>query len=233
MRIFIILICAIITSIPTCVISSPAQTKQTIKAHPAMDLEKAKGLVSDLSIKFIDLLKKRDLSGNTNTEQQKNDDFYREAKDIYTQYFDEEKIAVFILGKVWDNMSPDQKTRFLTLLPKRLSKKLRELLHSLDDQKNSAVQGGELKITRAYVSNPDRGNISVSSTMLLRTRTVDGYDKEKHLEVIWALLPNGRVYDVTVEGISAIKLFQNEFRSSLSETTIDTFLENLAASVNR
>lgn len=228
MRMFLLL-GFVVAAIMTPAVFTEIQAKPSVEKSQATSLDGAKRIIEDLGSRVIDLLKKSDLSDIN--EQQKTDDFYKGFIGIYKTSFDSEKISAHILGSVWHKMTPAQKDRFSILLPKRLSKKLREMLHSMDNQKTSTILGGSQDIKKVYVSNPQRGHMSAASTMVLLTKTTDGQDKKKSLEVIWAMLPNGLVYDVIVEGVSAIKIFQDEFRSSLSD--IDDFLNNLEASIKR
>jgi phospholipid transport system substrate-binding protein len=129
--------------------------------------------------------------------------------------FDTEFAARRVLGKHWTTATPEQRRRFVDAFVGSL----------MGDYGDAIIEftGDRLKIL------PFRGDPAATSATI---RTLVKRDDGTEVPVNYTLraTPAGwKAWDVTVEGISYVKNFQNDFGTEINEKGLDHLIERLEA----
>jgi len=121
-------------------------------------------------------------------------------RELLAVYFDMNSISRLVLVRYWRSASPDEFAEFIELF--------KQLLAQTYASRLSQVSGGLFNVVTTATDRPEPGGAIVSSQL--------GTAGSPSLRAIWALKNvdgQYRVIDVTVESISMVATFRDEFGS--------------------
>lgn len=128
--------------------------------------------------------------------------------------FDFEAMSKIILGPNWNVATDAQKRKFIDLYTRILEITYIERIEAYTDEK---VKYGEEKL---------RGDKAAVQT------TIIGAGKEIPVEYrMWLDKDNWRVYDVTIEGVSLVRNFQDTYKGVIRKDGIDGLLVQMEARI--
>ncbi|NBC31532.1 MAG: ABC transporter substrate-binding protein [Alphaproteobacteria bacterium] len=164
---------------------APAAARQDAQAQ-----QQARDFIEDLGERTIDLLSNPDA-----TPQSLVDDF----KQLFRQRFDTNTIGRFVLGRHWNQASPQQRQEYLDVF--------REFVVQTYAQRFSEYSGQRLQIEGTRPAG--------SSDIMVSARIVDP-NGAPPVAVDWRVrVQNGevKIVDVMVENVSMAITYRNEFNS--------------------
>ena len=165
-------------------------------------------VVQETSARMIDALRK-----NSATLRQDSSRIYELVDQIVLPNFDFELMSRWVLGRAWQQATPEQRRRFTeefrTLLVRTYAKALLE--YSDEDirvpPQPSAADGNEATI-RTEVRPKTGQSIQINYSMHLN-------------DDVW------KVYDVTVDGVSLVTNYRGTFVSQIRSSGIDAVIADL------
>lgn len=140
---------------------------------------------------------------------------YPIVNDILLPHFDTDYAAQLVLAQHWRTATPEQRKRFVDALYNALLKTYGGAL--------SDFTADRLKIL------PFRGDPAATSATV-RTLVKRSGGTEVPVNYTLRATPQGwKAWDVTIEGISYVKNFQNDFGTEINEKGLDHLIERLEA----
>lgn len=124
--------------------------------------------------------------------------------------FDFEAMSRFILGPNWQSATPEQRKRFIELYTGILQNTYIDRIEAYTNEKVS------------YIDEKIKGDKAAVSTI------IHSSGKEIPVEYkLWLDNGNWRVYDVTIEGVSLVRNFQDSYKSVIRKDGIDGLLKQM------
>ena len=134
---------------------------------------------------------------------------------LIDQVFDFERMSKFVLGPNWKKVTPDQQTAFV--------KEFRALLVRTysTSLKKSIAAGKKFEVTYLpHAGSEERPKIKTIVKETDKAPIAVDYDMYS-LKGVW------KVYNVTVEGVSLVTNYQNEFEKDIRDTGMDGLISKL------
>lgn len=124
--------------------------------------------------------------------------------------FDFESMSRFILGPNWNTSTPEQKKRFVELYTGILQNTYIERIEAYTDEKVK------------YISEKVKGDKAAVETAIVSS------GKEIPVEYkLWLDKGDWRVYDVTIEGVSLVRNFQDSYKGVIRKDGIDGLIAQM------
>jgi phospholipid transport system substrate-binding protein len=138
---------------------------------------------------------------------------YRLVDDVLLPHFDTDYAARLVLGKSWRTASPDQRKRFVDSFYKSL---LRTYGDALLEFTSDRMKVFPLKVEPSV----DKATVRTEVTRSSGDRVPVNYSLHK-TEGGW------KAWDVTIEGISYVKSFREDFASEIDQKGLDAVIHRL------
>ncbi|MBX9705756.1 MAG: ABC transporter substrate-binding protein [Gammaproteobacteria bacterium] len=156
------------------------------------------------------------LNKNKVTIKNNPDVVYKIMNDYLTPHVDNDMMAKSVLGRAgWAKATPAQQTQFVALFSQLMTYTYSAALAKYDNQ--------EIKYF------PVRGGYEGKTMVTINSQVIqpDG----PPLNVVYSLILHGnqwQVYDVTVEGVSLLESYRQQFTAMLNNQGMSALLDNLA-----
>jgi len=165
-------------------------------------------IVQDTSAQMLDALRK-----NRETLRQDSSRIYDLVDQIVLPNFDFELMSRWVLGRNWQQATPEQRRRFSnefrTLLVRTYAKALLEYSDS------------EIRVL-PQATLVDNGEATVKTEARVRTGSPIPINYSMHLNN-----EGWKVYDVTVDGVSLVTNYRSTFASQIRSSGLDTVIADL------
>ncbi len=169
--------------------------------------EQLKGTID----KIISILSDPALKGPENAEERNR--LVRQAVD---ERFDWEEISRRTLGRHWSRRTKEERKEFIRLFGKLLERTYRR---KVDDYSGEKV---------VYENEVLDGDYGVVKTKIITK-------KAKEIRVLYRMKKNGDswyVYDISIEGVSLINNYRNQFNSIIVRSSYHELIKKLRAKVS-
>lgn len=134
----------------------------------------------------------------------------REVVEKIKADFDFESMSRFILGPNWQSATPEQRKRFIELYTGILQNTYIDRLEAYTNE----------KVT--YTSEKLRGDKAAVDTIILSSGKEIPVDYK-----LWLDKGDWRVYDVSIEGVSLVRNFQDSYKSVIRKDGLDGLLKQM------
>lgn len=121
--------------------------------------------------------------------------------------FDFESMSRFILGPNWQNATGEQKKKFIDLYTRILEDTYIERIEAYTDEKVK------------FLSEKQKSDKAMIETMIVGASTQIPVDYK-----LWLDKDKWRVYDVTIEGVSLVRNFQESYKQVIRKDGIEGLL---------
>ncbi len=165
-------------------------------------------VIQDTSARMLEALRK-----NSDTLRQDSSQIYALVDQIVLPNFDFELMSRWVLGRNWQQATPEQRRRFAdefrTLLVRTYAKALLEYADN------------EIRILPS--ANPaDHNEATVKTEVQVRTGSPIPINYTMHLN-----RDGWKIYDVTVDGVSLVTNYRSTFASQIRSNGLDTVIADL------
>ena len=175
-------------------------------ALPTLAGETAHGVIARSVDQVLDILKDPTLAGDAGREIKR-----EKLWQIVDTVFDAPGLSRYALGRYWKTISPDQRTRFVTLYSLLLGRTYMDRILDYGDEK--IVLGQEIALSDTAAE--------VRTTIFSQGKGIPVYYRLHLSQEQW------KIFDVVIEGISLTRNYRSQFNTFLARHSMDKLLAAL------